>query len=130
MANKIDTFTTRIFRNDSDAKDKIAKLKKDVEKFRKDMYDAADAGKWDDFKVAKDNLNKTNKELDSMKTSAQKISSVLNNLKTSSYKELQQTIKAINKELRSGAVARNTDEWKQLNKYLRQCRNQLNFIKP
>lgn len=64
-----------------------------------------------------------------MKTSAQKISSVLNNLKTSSYKELQQTIKAINKELRSGAVARNTDEWKQLNKYLRQCRNQLNFIK-
>lgn len=64
-----------------------------------------------------------------MKTSAQKISSVLNNLKTSSYKELQKTIKAINNELRSGAVARNTDEWKQLNKYLRQCRNQLNFIK-
>lgn len=129
MANKIDTFTTRIFLNDSDAKEKIAKLQKDVEKFRKEMYDAADAGKWDDFKVAKENLNKATKELDSMKTSAQKVSSVLNNLKTSSYKELQQTVKAINKELRSGAVARNSDEWKRLNEYLRQCRNQLNFIK-
>lgn len=119
MADKTSTFTTRIFLNDQQAKSKLESLEKDIKRLRSEQEAAAKAGDWTKFEQVKKDLKQANKEMGAMKTSAQKVSHVLDNLKTSSIKEIRQTMGAINRELKSGAVERNSREWKFLNEQLR-----------
>ena len=119
MADKTSTFTTRIFLND---------LEKDIKRLRNEQEAAAKAGDWTKFEQVKKDLKQANKEMDAMKTSAQKVSHVLDNLKTSSIKEIRQTMGAINRELKSGAVARNSQEWKFLNEQLKRCKQELQNV--
>ena len=102
MADKTSTFTTRIFLNDQQAKSKLESLEKDIKRLRSEQEAAANAGDWTKFEQVKKDLKQANKEMGAMKTSAQKVSHVLDNLKTSSIKEIRQTMGAINRELKSG----------------------------
>lgn len=86
MADKTSTFTTRIFLNDQQAKSKLESLEKDIKRLRNEQEAAAKAGDWTKFEQVKKDLKQANKEMDAMKTSAQKVSHVLDNLKTSSIK--------------------------------------------
>ena len=128
MADKTSTFTTRIFLNDQQAKSKLESLEKDIKRLRNEQEAAAKAGDWTKFEQVKKDLKQANKEMDAMKTSAQKVSHVLDNLKTSSIKEIRQTMGAINRELKSGAVARNSQEWKFLNEQLKRCKQELQNV--
>ena len=128
MADKTSTFTTRIFLNDQQAKSKLESLEKDIKRLRSEQEAAAKAGDWTKFEQVKKDLKQANKEMGAMKTSAQKVSHVLDNLKTSSPKEIRQTMGAINRELKSGAVARNSQEWKFLNEQLKRCKQELQTI--
>ena len=56
---------------------------------------AAKAGDWTKFAQVKKDLKQANKEMGAMTVSAQKVSHVLENLKTSSIKEIRQTMGAI-----------------------------------
>ena len=103
MADKTSTFTTRIFLNDQQAKSKLESLEKDIKRLRSEQEAAANAGDWTKFEQVKKDLKQANKEMGAMKTSAQKVSHVLDNLKTSSIKEIRQTMGAINRELKSGS---------------------------
>lgn len=133
MANRTDTFTTRIFLNDKQAKDTIANLEKETKRIRKEMNDAAkDASKtgdWSKFNKLKGDLDLTTKHLNAMRTSAQQVSHVLENLSGASIKEIRNTIKAINKELSSGNIERGTDKWNFLNEALRNCKEELKKIR-
>ena len=122
MADRIQTFTTKIFLNDDQAKNKIRELEKSISTIRADMAKAADAGDWSKFNSLKKDLNQSTKELNSMRTTAQSVEHVLNNLGSSSIKEIKRTISAINKELASGSVARNTDDWKFLTEQLERAK--------
>ena len=128
MADRTQTFTTRIFLNDDQAKNKIRELEKSISTIRADMAKAADAGDWSKFNSLKKDLNQSTKELNSMRTTAQSVEHVLNNLGSSSIKEIKRTISAINKELASGSVARNSQEWKFLTEQLGKTKNELQQI--
>lgn len=128
MADRTQTFTTRIFLNDDQAKNKIRELEKSISTIRADMAKAADAGDWSKFNSLKKDLNQSTKELNSMRTTAQSVEHVLNNLGSSSIKEIKRTISAINKELASGSVARNSQEWKFLTEQLGKAKNELQQI--
>ena len=128
MADKTSTFTTRIFLNDQQAKSKLESLEKDIKRLRNEQEAAAKAGDWTKFAQVKKDLKQANKEMGAMTTSAQKVSHVLGNLKTSSIKEIRQTMSAINRELKSGAVARNSQEWRFLNDQLKRCKQELQDI--
>ena len=102
MDNSVRTYTTRIFLNDEQAKKRLEELTAKVEDLRKKQDEAARAGDWKTFNNLKRELTQTTKEMDSMKTSAQKVERVLNDLSGASVKEIRRTITAINKELASG----------------------------
>lgn len=125
MASRTDDYTTRIFINDTQAKNKIEQLKKEADQLRGKMTKAADAGDWKQFASLKKQLQQNQKELNAMQTSAQKVNHVLGNLKTASLKEIRQTMGAINRELKSGNVKRNSEEWKFLNTQLRRCKEEI-----
>lgn len=63
-----------------------------------------------------------------MQTSAQKLDRVLGSLSTASIKDIKQSIKAINKELSSGAIERGSAEWNFLNEQLRRCKMELRDV--
>lgn len=128
MADRIQTFTTRIFLNDEQAKSKITDLEKRITTIRADMDKASKKKKWDDFNSSKKELDQRTKELNSMRTTAQSVEHVLKNLSSSSVKEIKRTISAINKELTSGNVARNTDDWKFLTEQLERAKKELKKI--
>ena len=128
MADRIQTFTTRIFLNDEQAKSKITELGKRITTVRADMDKAYKKKKWEDFNTLKKELDQRTKELNSMRTTAQSVEHVLKNLSSSSVKEIKRTISAINKELTSGSVARNTDDWKFLTEQLERAKKELKKI--
>lgn len=133
MASRTQEFTTTIFLNDQQAKNEIAALEAKIKTIRKDMDDAAKTAKktgdWTDFNNLKKELGNTTKQLNAMRTSAQQVDHVLENLSGASIKEIKNTIKAINKELFSGNVERGTDKWNFLNEALRNCKEELKQIK-
>lgn len=128
MADKTSTFTTRSFLNDQQAKSKLEGLEKDIKRLRNEQEAAARAGDWTKFVQVKKDLKQANKEMGAMTVSAQKVSHVLENLKTSSIKDIRQIMVAINRELKSGAVARNSQEWRFLNDQLKRCKQELQNI--
>lgn len=129
MAENIHTYTTRIFLNSEEAKKKLDELQKKVETLRKKKDEAAKAGDWPTFNSLKKQLDQANNQIRSMHTSAQKIDRVLGNLSTASVKEIQQSIKAINAELNSGAIERGSKEWNFLNEQLARCKRELKDIR-
>lgn len=129
MENNVQTYTTRIFLNAEEAKKQLDELEKKAEKLREKKEEAAKAGDWREFNKVKRELDQTVNQMDAMKTTAQKVDNVLENLSTASVKQIQQTIKAINKELSSGSVERNSEEWIFLNEQLRRCKDELKDIR-
>lgn len=129
MANNVQTYTTRIFLNDEEAKKQLDELQKKVEDLRKKKEAAAKAGDWPAFNSAKKQLDMVNKEMNTLQTSAQKIDKVLGSMSTAGIKDLQSTIKAINKELESGSVKRGSEEWEFLNEQLKKCKIELKAIR-
>lgn len=129
MADNVQTYTTRIFLNTEEAKKRLDELEQKAEELRKKKDDAARSGDWPTFNNLKKQLDMTIKEMNAMQTSAQKIDRVLGSLSTASVKDLQSTIKAINKELSSGAIERGSEEWKYLNEQLKRCKAELSSIR-
>lgn len=128
MKERIETFTSRIFINDQQAKNRIKELTRYMETLRKEKEKAAAAGDWESFNKLKKELDKTNQELRSMQSSAQKVDNVLRTLDKRSIKEIRQTIASINREMNSGAIERGSKEWKFLNEQLVRCKQELKAI--
>ena len=128
MADRFLTFTSRIFLNDDQAKNKIRELEKGISTIRAAMEKAADAGEWSKFNSLKKKLNQSTKELNSMRTTAQSVAHVLNNLSSTSIKEIKRTISAINKELANGSVARNSHAWQFLTEQLERAKKELRNV--
>lgn len=128
MADRIQTFTTKIFLNDDQAKNKIRELEKSISTIRADMAKAAEEGDWSKFNSLKKELNQSTKELNSMRTTAQSVERVLNNLGSSSIKEIKRTISAINKKMASENMARNSQKWEFLTEQLGKAKSELQQI--
>lgn len=126
MATSTDTHVSRVILDTKDAKERLNELEtklREVKKARDDAY-----AKGDSTTALERQVKRLNAEINNYKTSQQQVNDILKNLSSASYKELQLVAKALNKELKSGAIERNSQEWKLLNEQLKRVRGEMASI--
>lgn len=126
MANNTQTFVGRVLLDDKQAKQTIALLEKQLEQVKQKKADAFNKG--DDTQAFDKEIKRINASLNTLRTSQEKVNKTFNNLSSASYKELSATMKAVQKQLRSGAVERNSEEWKRLQQKLKEVKREMNAI--
>lgn len=126
MANSTQTFIGRVLLDDKQAKQTIALLEKQFEQVKQKKTDAFKKG--DDTKAFDKEINRINASLKTLRTSQEQVNRTLNNLSSASYKELSVVMKTVQKQLRSGAVERNSEEWKKLQQKLKEVKREMNAI--
>lgn len=117
MANNTQTFVGRVLLDDKQAKQTIALLEKQLEQVKQKKADTFNKG--GDTQAFDKEINRINASLKTLRTNQEQVNKTFNNLSSASYKELSATMKAVQKQLRSGAVERNSEEWKRLQKNLK-----------
>lgn len=126
MANSTQTFIGRVLLDDKQAKQTIALLEKQLEQVKQKKTDAFKKG--DDTKAFDKEINRINASLKTLRTNQEQVNRTLNNLSSASYKELSVVMKTVQKQLRSGAVERNSEEWKKLQQKLKEVKREMNAI--
>ena len=126
MANNTQTFIGRVLLDDKQAKQTIALLEKQLEQVKQKKADAFNKG--DDTQAFDKEIKRINASLNTLRTSQEKVNKTFNNLFSASYKELSATMKAVQKQLRSGAVERNSEEWKRLQQKLKEVKSEMAAI--
>ena len=102
MATNTDTHVSRVILDTKEAKDKLNELQnklKEVQKARDEAY-----AKGESTTALERQIKRLKAETKAYITSQEKVNQVLNNLSSASYKELQLVAKALNRELKSGAI--------------------------
>lgn len=126
MATSTDTHVSRVILDTKEAKERLNDLErklKEVQKARDEAY-----VKGESTTAFERQIKRINAEIKNYKTSQQQVNDVLKNLSSASYKELTLVAKALNKELKSGAIERNSEEWKRLNNQLKNVRREMASI--
>ena len=126
MANSTQTFIGRVLLDDKQAKQTIALLEKQLEQVKQKKTDAFKKG--DDTKAFDKEINRINASLKTLRTNQEQVNKTFNNLSSASYKELSVVMKTVQKQLRSGAVERNSEEWKKLQQKLKEVKREMNAI--
>lgn len=126
MANSTQTFIGRVLLDDKQAKQTIALLEKQLEQVKQKKTDAFKKG--DDAKAFDKEINRINASLKTLRTNQEQVNRTFNNLSSASYKELSVVMKTVQKQLRSGAVERNSEEWKKLQQKLKEVKREMNAI--
>lgn len=126
MANSTQTFIGRVLLDNKQAKQTIALLEKQLEQVKQKKTDAFKKG--DDTKAFDKEINRINASLKTLRTSQEQVNRTFNNLSSASYKELSVVMKTVQKQLRSGAVERNSEEWKKLQQKLKEVKREMNAI--
>lgn len=126
MANNTQTFTGRVLLDDKQAKQAIEQLTRSLEQLRKKRKEAVAKG--EDIKEFDRQIKQTSASINALKTNQQQVNDTLKNLSSASYKELSVAMKAVQKQLRSGAVERNSEEWKRLQQKLKDVKREMNAI--
>lgn len=126
MANNTQTFVGRVLLDDKQAKQTIALLEKQLEQVKQKKADTFNKG--GDTQAFDKEINRINASLKTLRTNQEQANKTFNNLSSASYKELSATMKAVQKQLRSGAVDRNSEEWKRLQKKLKEVKSEMAAI--
>lgn len=126
MANSTQTFIGRVLLDDKQAKQTIVLLEKQLEQVKQKKTDAFKKG--DDTKAFDKEINRINASLKTLRTNQEQVNRTFNNLSSASYKELSVVMKTVQKQLRSGAVERNSEEWKKLQQKLKEVKREMNAI--
>lgn len=129
MASREEIFTAKILINDQEAENRLKKMEQQLAAVKKRRDEALRDGKIDVWKAANKEVERLSKGIDKQKTLVQGLNKSLDNLSTAKQKELEQVVKAINKQLNSGAVERNSKEWRALNATLQDTKRELRLIK-
>ena len=112
--------------NDKQEKKTIALLEKQLEQVKQKKADTFNKG--GDTQAFDKEINRINASLKTLRTNQEQVNKTFNNLSSASYKELSATMKAVQKQLRSGAVERNSEEWKRLQKKLKEVKSEMAAI--
>ena len=126
MATKTETFESRVLLNAQQAKQTLALLEQQLERVRKEKKAAFAGGK--DVAAFDRQIKQITASMKTLQTQELRVSETLNNLSTASYKELRATVNAINKELRSGAVERGSEQWRQMQRQLKAVKAEIAAI--
>ncbi len=115
--------------NDQQARDKLQALENQAKELRAKFADAFKRGDTREINEINAKLQKTNKEINNMRTNAANIRAAMVRLNEASPRDLQRTIKLINNELNSGRVKRGTKEWDDYIAKLKQVKGELKKVK-
>lgn len=126
MANNTQTFIGRVLLDDKQAKQTIGLLEKQLEQVKQKKIDAFKKG--EDTGAFDKEIKRINASLNTLRTSQERVNRTLGNLSSASYKELSVTMKTVQKQLRSGAVERNSEEWKRLQQKLKEVKLEMAAI--
>lgn len=129
MADIQQTATVEVQVNGEQAKNELQSLEKYASSLKDRIADAYNAGDTKKMKELEKELKKTNSQLRTMRTNAVNIDEVMQNLSTTGPKELQKTLKAINKELESGRIKRGSQEWNEYQAKLKLVNAEIRKIK-
>lgn len=123
MATNTDTHISRVILDTKEAKDKLKELQKKLEDVKKAKEEACAKG--ESTRALERQIKRLSAEAKAYMTTQQKVNQILKNLSSASYKNLQTVAKALNRELKSGAIERNSEEWKKLQGQLKQVRTEI-----
>lgn len=126
MTTNTDTHISRVILDTKEAKDKLKELQKKLEDVKKAKEEAYAKG--ESTTALERQIKRLNAEANAYMTTQQKVNQILKNLSSASYKDLQTVAKALNRELKSGAIERNSEEWKKLQGQLQQVRTEMQRI--
>lgn len=126
MATNTDTHISRVILDTKEAKDKLKELQKKLEDVKKAKEEAYAKG--ESTTSLERQIKRLNAEANAYMTTQQKVNQILKNLSSASYKDLQTVAKALNRELKSGSIERNSEEWKKLQGQLQQVRTEMQRI--
>lgn len=126
MATNTNTHISRVILDTKEAKDKLKELQKKLEDVKKAKEEAYAKG--ESTTALERQIKRLNAEVNAYMTTQQKVNQILKNLSSASYKDLQTVAKALNRELKSGAIERNSEEWKKLQGQLQQVRTEMQRI--
>ena len=126
MATNTDTHISRVILDTKEAKDKLKELQKKLEDVKKAKEEAYAKG--ESTTALERQIKRLSAEAKAYMTTQQKVNQILKNLSSAPYKDLQTVAKALNRELKSGAIERNSEEWKKLQGQLQQVRTEMQRI--
>ena len=129
MASREEIFSAVIKLNDQEATSKLKKMETQLTALKKRRDEALQHGKIDVWKAANKEIDKLEGKIKKQNQLIGTMNHTLDSLSTAKQKELEQIVKDINRHLNSGAVERNSKEWKELNECLRQARHELSIIR-
>lgn len=129
MADIQQTATVEVQVNGEQAKNELQSLEKYAASLKDRIADAYNAGDTKKMKELEKELKKTNSQLRTMRTNAVNIDEVMQNLSSAGPKELQKTLKAINKELESGRIKRGSQDWNEYQAKLKLVNAEIRKIK-
>ena len=126
MATSTDTHISRVILDTKEAKDRLNDLEKKLKELKKARDEAYAKG--ESTTALERQIKRIEAEANNYRTTQDKVNKTLKNLSSASYKELQIIAKALNKELRSGAIKRNSEEWKRLQQQLKSVKREMAAI--
>lgn len=126
-SNDIKTVTLAI--NSEQAQRKLDEINKRLEEARKKKLEAFDRGDGKALQAYAKEIKSLEAQSARLQSRASTVSQVLSNLDKATPRELKATIKEINRELNSGSVERNSEQWKVLTRGLQEANAELKKIK-
>ena len=126
--NETEIKTVELIINNDKARKKMAELEKDFEAVQKAKEKALADGDWEGVKKATAAAKKLERQMDGVRTRAESVGKVLANLDKAAPKQLQNTIKQIERTLNSGTIERGSKEWQMMTEQLRRCKQQLSDV--
>lgn len=97
--------------NDKKAAEKIESLEKKADELRKKLQEAIDLKDQKAIDNISKKLKETGRQIDQVRTKADKVRAAMRSLDAATPKQLRETIRAITSELNSGKIARGSKEW-------------------
>ena len=125
--NDIKTVTLAI--NSAQAQRKLDEINKRLEEARKKKSEAFERGDGKALQAYAKEVKSLEAQSARLQSRASTVAKVLGNLDKATPRELKATIKEINRELNSGSVERNSEQWKVLTRGLQEANAELKKIK-
>lgn len=126
MANREEQVRVRLLIDGSQAAQKLAELKKDLDEARNKQAEAQRSGQ--DAKRWEKEVRRLEQVMDQHQGKVERVKRTMDNMSQASVKDLRQAIKLLNAEIASGRVARGSEEWKAYQKAIREAKTELKAI--
>lgn len=126
--NETEIKTVELIINNEKAAKKLTELERQMDIIAQKKEEAMRMGDWDGVKNATKEAKKLERQMEGVRSRAESVGKVLANLDKATPKQLQNTIKQIERTLNSGTIERGSKEWRMMTEQLRRCKQQLSDV--